>query len=149
MDSNARPKARAALRLLAVGLLGLMLAGCSIGRRTSTSSSSTEGSSMGTSISLHSGSDEATLERAKQWARDGRWDDAVDLLTQLSRSAEAREEYRAAALFELGEIHSSLLSPRRNETAAAEYFRALIQRYPDSELVPRAEDALRRLEPEP
>lgn len=123
----------------------VVIAGCSMGRTTSTSSQSEDTRSAGASISLHGSSDEAAFERARDYARDGRIEDADTILTQLAQSAATDPEYREKALFELGELWSSVLNAQRNPERAAGYFGRFLEEFPDSERAPEARAALERL----
>jgi TolA-binding protein len=113
------------------------------------STESEDGHSVGTSFSLHGDADEAALERARGYSRDGRFADADAVLTRLWQSAGTDPGIREKALFELGELWSNLLNPKRDEDRAAGYFRRFLEDYPGSEQAPEARDALARLAPEP
>ncbi len=134
--------------MLAVLLAGLVLTcSCSLGRRTATQGATSEGYSSSASVSFHTEEDEAALEHGKQAAVDGKYEEAVTVLTRLYNNRSARAEFRASALLQLGSVFTNVLNPRRDEERAYDYFRKLVEEFPDSEHRAEAEIRMERLRP--
>lgn len=123
----------------------LVAAGCSIGRTTRTETTTEGGFSTGASLSLHDDPAEAALERARDLARNGRYEEAAESFRRLYEDRDAKEEHRAAALFGLGETYSNVLNPDRDPARAREAFRRVVDEFPESDRKREAETRLQRL----
>lgn len=126
-------------------LLPVLLAACSLGRTTRTSTETSETRSTGSSISLHGDPAEALLERGKQLAMDGDWNAAAEAFEEVTRNAAAKPEHRAAALFKLGDLHSNVLNPGRNYEVALAWYGRVVSEFPESEEAPKAQEAMEAL----
>jgi tetratricopeptide (TPR) repeat protein len=96
---------------------------------------------------VHRSPHAASIDRARQYVIEGRFDEAVAVLTRVYENQKADAKYRAQALFELGQTHSHLLNPRRDEDKALLYFEKLVEEYPESELRTEAEKKIERMRP--
>jgi TolA-binding protein len=76
---------------------------------------------------------------------EGDYAAAEEAFREVYLRADAAEEQRAEALFSLGETAANVLTPRRDEEQAAEYFRKLVAEFPDSDRRAAAEERLRGL----
>ena len=125
-------------------LLVLLTGSCSIGRTTRTETNTT--SSIGSTISIHGSSAEAHLDRGKQYVIEGHFTNAAGEFEQAYTTPGADPEFRAEALFELGEAYTNILNPWRDSARALDYFRRLLEEFPDSEFVVDAEANIEVLE---
>jgi tetratricopeptide (TPR) repeat protein len=94
------------------------------------------------SVTLHGSEEEAWLDRGRQMRAETAFDEAADLFRQVYELPSADQEHRAAALLELGLVHSDLLNPKKDHELALEYLRKLVDTYPDSEYREEAEQKI-------
>jgi outer membrane protein assembly factor BamD (BamD/ComL family) len=122
-----------------------LLSACALGRQTTTENEAADGASRSTSIGVHASAEKAALEKGRQQMREGKFDLAAATLEPLTRSSRAASDQQAQALLELGRIYVDVLNPDRDPEKARRYFQRLIDEFPDSELVPRAQEHLERI----
>ena len=145
-----KPRFRALVVPVAIVVSTVCVVSCGIGSRTTSTTQTTmtpegERDSQGVSVSLASSPHEVALTRARQAARDGKWDDAAQQFRRLADTVEAGPEMRTAALMDLGSLHRNVLNPTRDPELAAQSYERLIEEFPDSPLRADAEAELERL----
>lgn len=129
-------------RFLILLMIVLLAISCSRGRMT-TSERVADGPddsySASTSYSIHRDKDEARLERASLAITEGDYQLAIEEYRKVYRHASARRESTEKALLGLGNAWSNLLNNQRDFDTALKYLEELVERFPDSELRPKAE----------
>ena len=127
-------------RLALFALLPLLVS-C-VGRTSSVETETTEGSTSSRSITLHGDSAEALVDQGKQHVLEGNYADPEAAFQAAYAKTGADPDHRAEALFELGEVYSNVLNPRRDHQKSLSYFAKLVEEFPESEFRERAEEYL-------
>ena len=86
--------------------------------------------------------EEADLDLARGYRRDGKYRDADTAYRALVDDSSIKLEVREQALFELAGLLSSPLNPRRDDGAAIKFLELFLEQYPKSEEAPRAQEQL-------
>ncbi len=125
----------------------LAIAGCSLGRVTSSERTTPESSTSSVSMSLHKDEHEAALGRGKEAALAGRFDEAAGIFERVAADRSAKSELREQALLQLGSVFTNVLNPTRDEKRARGYYQALLDDFPESKLRTEAQQRIDELQP--
>lgn len=127
--------------LLLVGPLVLQ-ASCT-GRTVTTRRDADDRITVSRSVEIHGSGDAARLDRGKQLLLEGDYSGAAEAFSSVYEKPSASDEHRREALFQLGVVYSELMNPWKDLRRAYGYFEALVNDFPESDLV---DEARRRME---
>ena len=86
---------------------------------------------------------EERLLDGQRAAIQGKWPEAEAAFVEVYGNGAVRAETRAQALYELGQLYSNYLNPQRDNTKAIDWYRKLLDEFPNDRLAP---DALSRID---
>lgn len=130
-------------------LLGVFVGGCGTKySRTYTETLNEDGEREATSrvdYTYNSKNPEGQVRQAKTEMSEGNYAAAAKRLESIYANKDLEEELRAESLLQLGNLNSNVLNRDKDYGKAAQFYRQLIDEFPDSEWVISAEEGLRKI----
>jgi hypothetical protein len=127
-----------------VACAALAWLGCAASTKTTTSDFDPQGN-PGSSYSVQStlvSKDRSQLDRARQLARDGDYDGAIQILIGLASKHDMDSKLRQDVLLTLGEMHGSTFNPAPDYDKGTAALQQLLSEFPQTEYRERAEALL-------
>ena len=143
----ARITRHAALLLALVG--GLSCAGSTTTTRTNPEDNVREEGSFSTKTTIFTDADEAALDVARGFRRDGHFEKAAEAFRALHESASVKRDIREQALFDHAHLLADPLNPHKDPAMAIKLLEQFLAEFPDSEDANRAREQLEALESRP
>ena len=96
-------------------------------------------------MSMTPGKDDEKLEQAKYHIVKKNYTKAIKLFKEVYEDKSIKEEHREEALFQLGEVASNFLNPKKDYKKAVTYYEKLLKEFPKTKLKDKAEEKIANL----